>query len=185
MTFRIEPATVDNFADLENLFGPNGAWSGCWCMWNRQTNAEFQDNNYEPNRKALRANLAGGGEFGVLAYENDTAVGWAALAPRSQYARLDRSPVTKPVDGAEVWSVTCFVVCKEYRGRGVATALLAGVQQRAEQLSAAILEGYPVAPDGKLGDTDAWHGLESMFSAAGFSEVARRKPRRPIYRKEL
>jgi hypothetical protein len=47
------------------------------------------------------------------------------------------------------------------------------------------LEGYPVAPDGELGDTDAWHGLESMFVKAGFSEVARRKPRRPMYRKAL
>lgn len=184
MTFRIEPA-ADDFEGLEDLFGPNGAWSGCWCMWNRQTNAQFQAQNYEPNRNALKSNIENEREHGLLAYEGDTAVGWAALAPRSEYSRLDRSPVTKPVDDAEVWSVTCFVVRKSHRGRGVASALLAAAEQRARDLGAAVLEGYPVAPDSKLGDTDAWHGLESMFVKRGFTEVGRRKPRRPIYRKTL
>jgi GNAT superfamily N-acetyltransferase len=154
-------------------------------MWNRQTNTEFQLQNYESNRKSLRANLAGEHEFGILAYEGDIAVGWAALGPRSEYSRLDRSPVTKAIDEAEVWSVACFVVRKGFRGRGVATALLAAAEQRARELGAAVLEGYPVAPEGELGDADAWHGLESMFVNAGFREAARRKPQRPIYRKTL
>jgi len=184
VTYRIESA-ADNVSDLEDLFGTSGAFSGCWCMWNRQTNVEFQEQNYETNRGLLRTNLAEGHEFGILAYDGDEAVGWAALAPRSEYSRLARSPVTKPVDDAEVWSVTCFVVRKEHRGRGVASALLAGAEQRARGLGAIVLEGYPVAPDGELVDTDAWHGLESMFVNAGFTEVARRKPRRPVYRKTL
>ena len=184
MTYRIEPA-ADNVSDLEDLFGQNGAYSGCWCMWNRQTNVEFQEQNYETNRGLLRTNLAEGHEFGILAYHGNTPVGWAALAPRAEYSRLARSPVTKPVDGTDVWSVTCFVVRKEHRGRGVASALLEGAEQRARALGAAVLVGYPVAPDGELVDTDAWHGLESMFVNAGFTEVARRKPRRPVYRKTL
>jgi GNAT superfamily N-acetyltransferase len=185
MSFDIRPATADAFADVEAVFGQNGGWSGCWCQWNRQTNAEFQERNYEPNRRALREGLASDREFGVIAYEEGEPVGWAALAPRSEYTRLDRSPVTKRVDDEEVWSVTCFVVRKSHRGKGVATALLAGVEQRARSLGAAVLEGYPVAPGGELAATDAWHGLESMFVVAGFEEVARNKPRRPIYRKAL
>jgi GNAT superfamily N-acetyltransferase len=184
VTYRIEPA-AENVPDLEDLFGSNGAWSGCWCMWNRQTNNEFQEHNYEPNRKLLRTNLAEGHELGILAYDGDTPVGWAALAPRSEYSRLTRSPVTKPVDDTEVWSVTCFVVRKGRRSQGVATALLAGAEQRARELGATVLEGYPVAPDGELSDSTAYHGLESMFVKAGFNEVARRKPRRPMYRKAL
>lgn len=185
MPFSVTPATIDNFADLEELFGSKGGWSGCWCMWNRQTNAEFEQEKYEPNRRALRRAIAEQREWGILAYDGDTPVGWAALAPRREYSRLGRSPVTKPADDAEVWSVTCFVVARSHRRRGVATALLAAAIKRARQLGAAILEGYPVAPDGDMVDADAWHGLESMFIDAGFEEVARRKPRRPIYRKNL
>ena len=185
MSLEIRPAHADRFEDVEAVFGPNGACSGCWCQWNRQTGVEFQARNYEPNRRALRAELSDGREFGVVAYEGEDPVGWAALAPRSEYSRLDRSPVTKPVDDQAVWSVTCFVVRSGHRGKGVASALLTGAEQRARALGATVLEGYPVVPGDTLNPADAWHGLESMFVAAGFREVARRKPRRPIYRKSL
>lgn len=185
MAVSVAPVTAETFSDLEELFGPNGAWGGCWCMWNRQTNAEFDREKYEPNRRALLASIAGGREFGVLAYNGERPVGWAALAPRSEYSRLDRSPVAKPVDDAEVWSVTCFVVASGHRRRGVASALLTGAIQRARDLGAQTLEGYPVAPDGDMDNASAFHGLESMFLRAGFTEVARRKPRRPVYRLDL
>jgi len=185
MAISVSPATVDNFADLESLFGPKGGWSGCWCMWNRQTNSEFEQQKYEPNRRALRQAIAEHRELGLLAYDGDSPVGWVAVAPRSEYRRLDRSPVTKPVDDVAVWSVTCFVVAKTHRRKGVATALLAGAVQRAREQGATTVEAYPVAPDGDMADSDAWHGIESMFVAWGFVEVARRKPRRPIYRLTL
>lgn len=154
-------------------------------MWNRQTNAEFQENNYEPNRLLLAGLIADGREHGLLAYDCDVPIGWVALAPRKEYSRLQRSPVSKPVDDRPVWSVTCFVVAKEYRGRGVATALLGAAIERSRELGAEILEGYPVDPEGALAPNDAWHGPASMFEKAGFTEVARRKPRRPIFRLEL
>ncbi len=181
----IVPATDENFADLESLFGPSGAYSGCWCMWNRQTNTEFGENVYEPNRRALEKLIADGREYGLLAYADGRPVGWAALAPRAEYSRLQRSPVNKPVDNKEVWSVTCFVVDRHHRGQGVAGALLAAAVTRARQAGATTLEGYPVAPEAEMADTEVWHGVESMFRLAGFTEVARRKPRRPIYRLDL
>ena len=182
MELRIVPATNENFADLETLFGPNGAYSGCWCMWNRETNAEFEANTYEPNRRALKQLISTGQEHGLLAYAGDLPVGWAALAPRAEYSRLQRSPVNKPVDDNEVWSVTCFVVDKAHRGQGVARALLEAAVTRARLAGAKALEGYPVAPEAEMADTEVWHGVESMFVEAGFTEIARRRPRRPMYR---
>ncbi len=185
MKLSIVPATADNFADLVTLFGPNGAYSGCWCMWNRQTNAEFEANTYQPNRSALEKLIAEDHEHGLLAYKGGKPVGWAALAPRTEYSRLQRSPVNKPVDDKEVWSVTCFVVDKQHRGKGVAGALLAAAVERARDAGAAAVEGYPVAPETEMADTEVWHGVESMFLEAGFTEVARRRPRRPMYRLDL
>lgn len=184
MNLSIVPATEENFADLEILFGPNG-YSGCWCMWNRETNAEFEANSHEPNRRALKKLISTGHESGLLAYDNGQPVGWAALAPRSEYSRLQRSPVNKPVDDKEVWSVTCFVVSRHHRGKGVARALLAAAVDRARELGASAVEGYPVAPETEMADAEVWHGVESMFEEAGFTEIARRKPRRPMYRLDL
>ena len=63
---------------------------------------------------------------GLIGYRGKVPVGWVSVGPRSDYAKLARSPVMKPVDDQPVWSIICFVVPSEYRGQGVARALLAG-----------------------------------------------------------
>jgi len=35
------PVTTERWQDLETLFGPSGAYAGCWCMWWRTTRSEF------------------------------------------------------------------------------------------------------------------------------------------------
>ena len=35
-----EPLTPETWGDLETLFGPRGAYSGCWCMWWRREKGE-------------------------------------------------------------------------------------------------------------------------------------------------
>jgi hypothetical protein len=45
-----------------------------------------------------------------------------------------------------------------------------------------VLEAYPVDKPGRSNDDQMWFGAKSMYDSAGFEEVARRKPRRPIVR---
>jgi len=46
-----------------------------------------------------------------------------------------------------------------------------------------LLEGYPKDLQGTFpGANSVWMGLATTFSAAGFKEVARRAPTRPIMR---
>ena len=180
----VHPLTADRWDDLVDLFGPNGAYSGCWCMWNRQTNAEFDTHHGADNRRAFRA-LVADRPPGLLGYEDRVPVGWVSLGPYEDFSRLSRSPVAKPVDDAPVWAITCFVIRKGHRGTGVASAMLAAAIDYAADNGATVVEGYPLDPDGRAGNADAWMGLESMFRNAGFSEIARRRPTRPVMRKEL
>ena len=183
----IAPVTAERWPDLERLFGPNGAYSGCWCMWNRQTNKEFEENSGAVNRGLLKDIVASARiPPGMLAYVDGEPAGWVAVAPREEFGRLARSPVTKPVDDLPVWSITCFVIGKEHRGRGVGTALLAAAVEFARDHGATAVEGYPVEPrKDRMPDIYAWMGLSSMFRAAGFSEIARRSERRPFMRRVL
>ena len=48
-----------------------------------------------------------------------------------------------------------------------------------------MLEAYPVDGAGESRDDALWFGTRSMYDAAGFVEVARRKPRRPVMRLAL
>ncbi len=178
------PATPDRWNDVVELFGPNGAYSGCWCMWNRQTNAEFDQQHGEQNRRALHA-LVQERPPGILAYQDAVPVGWVSLGPYEDFSRLGRSPVAKPTDDTPVWAITCFVVARGRRGEGIATALLEAATSYAAAAGAAVLEAYPLDQAEKTDNAAAWMGLASMFEAAGFEEIARRRPTRPVVRKVL
>jgi GNAT superfamily N-acetyltransferase len=181
----IEPATPDRWADLVALFGARGACGGCWCMYWRRPAADYERGKGAGNRAALRRLVCGGRTPGVLAYADGAPIGWCALAPREAYVRLERARVLKRVDDSPVWSVVCLFVTRGHRRRGVSVALLAGAAGFARSRGARILEGYPVDPGAPLPDAFAWTGTAAAFRAAGFREVARRAPTRPIMRRVL
>jgi GNAT superfamily N-acetyltransferase len=74
------------------------------------------------------------------------------------------------------------VVPAEHRGQGVARALLDGAVAYARRRGARLVEAYPVDRRGRADPETLWFGAKSMYDKAGFTEVARRKPRRPVVR---
>ena len=179
---RIEPATPERLADLEDLFGAKGACGGCWCQWWRLPRAEFVKGKGEPNRLALRRQVEAGPP-GVLAYRGEQAVGWCAVAPRADYPRLARSRTLAAVDEQPVWSISCLFVRRGHRQQGVSEALVRAACAFAAQRGARLVEAYPIDPRGaRTPDAFAWTGLLSAYERAGFAEVARRSESRPIVR---
>ncbi len=176
------PVTPERWADLEELFGPSGAYSGCWCMWSRQTSREFDQHHGEDNRAALQRLVEGGRPPGLLAYRDGAPVGWVSVGPRPDFGRLNRSPVTKAVDDVPVWSIVCFYIKRGRRGEGIARALLDAAVDYARSQGAEAVEGYPLDKE-KAANSEAWWGLAAMFRDAGFTEIARRSPTRPLMRK--
>lgn len=136
----------------------------------------------QANRAALKALVDAGNPPGLIGYRGKVPVGWVSTAPREEYAKLERSPVMKAVDEQPVWSVICFVVPAKYRGQGVAQALLEGAVAYAKEQGATLVEAYPVDKPTRSKDDSMWFGAKSMYDKAGFKEVARRKPQRPIVR---
>jgi|ERR1700730_8519422 hypothetical protein len=82
------PLTPDRWDDFEVLFGPRGACAGCWCMWWRLTSHEFREGAGTVNRDRFRECVRELTPPGVLAYRDQAAVGWCAVAPREKYRRL-------------------------------------------------------------------------------------------------
>jgi len=138
------------------------------------------------NRAGLRGLVKAGRPPGLVAYHDEIPVGWISVGPREEFLKLQRSPVMKPVDNAQgIWSVICFVVPPVYRGQGVAHALLKGAIAYARQHGAKLIEAYPVDKLVRSHDDAMWFGPKSMYDRAGFKEVARRKPTRPVVRLKL
>ena len=179
--------TPGRWDDLLELFGERGAYSGCWCMFFRTRQAEFDEgarNKGRGNRRAFKKLIDSRKVPGLLAYLDGRPVGWCSVAPRSEFGRVERSPTTKPVDDESgVWSIVCFYIDRHHRGRRVASALLAGAVEHARKKGARIVEGYPIDSSvRKVPNSEGYFGFQSMFEAAGFEEVARRSRSRPLMR---
>lgn len=154
-------------------------------MW-RLPRKAFDAMDKTGRKAAMSGHFAGEVAPGLLAYDGEAPVGWCAVAPREAYPRLAASRVAKAVDTLPVWSVTCFYVAANYRRKGVSLALLHGACQFVADQGGETLEGYPIAPPrASYPAVYAWVGLESVFKTAGFQEVARRTPTRPVMRKHL
>jgi GNAT superfamily N-acetyltransferase len=186
-SLKILPLTPERWPDLEAIFAGKGCSIArqCWCMAYRRSGTHPTPPGMKRsafNKSQLRAVVDEGGVPGLIAYRGKTPVGWLSLGPREDYRRLARSSIMGPVDDKPVWSVICFVVPQEYRGQGVARALLEGGIAYAKKNGARLVEAYPVDRRGKLKDDWLWFGTKSMYDHAGFEEVARRKPTRPVVR---
>jgi GNAT superfamily N-acetyltransferase len=188
MKLKVAPLTPDRWPDLEAVFQGKGCSvaRGCWCMACRRSGANEPlpagMNRAQANRAALKALVEAGHPPGLIGYRGKVPVGWVSIGPREEYARLKRSAVMKAVDEQPVWSIVCFVVPAEHRGQGVARALLKGAVAYAKEQGATLIEAYPVDKPTRSKDDYMWFGAKSMYDNAGFKEVARRKPQRPIVR---
>jgi GNAT superfamily N-acetyltransferase len=167
------PATAERFDDVAAVLGPkNPTSSVCWCLSHRidaRTNRELVG----PARAEFVRGLCSRDVApGVLAYDGDVVVGWAAVAPRSElpFARSKKIP---HVDDLPVWSLWCVRVRPGHRGKGVAHALLEGAVSYAAEMGAPAVEGYPADSAGaKVDLTMAYVGTRAMFERAGFSHAA-------------
>ena len=116
---------------------------------------------------------------GLLAFEGDEPVGWIAIAPRSELARIEASRATPRVDDVEVWVIPCLTVRKTARGRGIAIALIQAAVAYATEQGAPAIEAYPRAGAARTGDDNAYFGTEPLFRRAGFRVVREPLQNRP------
>ena len=191
------PVTPDRLADLIALFerpGPRGGKpipGHCWCMGWRDPKL------IGPARKEAMCSLVRDDrQPGLLAYDGDVPVGWVSIAPRRDYAQLQRS---KMLDGrriadaaasgseelgpdaeeGDVYSIVCFHVDRSSRGQGVSSALLDGAIEFARQRGASVIEAYPHSLEmpphvakSKLAEQNAnYMGRLEAFERRGFVRV--------------
>jgi GNAT superfamily N-acetyltransferase len=184
LELEFHPLTLKRWKDLENLFGERGACGGCWCMWWRLKRSEFERQKGKKNKAALKKIVRSGQVPGIIAYSDGEPVGWCSIGPRETYPALERSRVLKRIDDKPVWSIICLFVARPFRKKGVSAEMLRAAVAFAKRKGARIVEGYPIEPKkGRWPDAFVWTGLPSAYLKAGFKEVHRGSPTRPIMRR--
>ena len=176
----IRPLTAARVDDVKIVM--RGTWgSTCWDLFPRYTAAQQRDlgitggapGTAEARRRAALAKLARRrkNSAGLVAYRGDEPIGFVSLGPRHDYAVVDNSRATPPVDDVAVWVIPCLGVRRGHRGQGVAVAMIRAAVEYAGKRGAPAVEGYVRAGDTRVPDDYAFFGTRAMFEKAGFREI--------------
>jgi GNAT superfamily N-acetyltransferase len=192
VSIRVQPVTADRWNDLVTVFGRRGedpSW--CWCqLFLRSGSHESSAPGLIPdNREALRHEITRAAiPPGLVAYDRNHPVGWTRVGPRSGFPGVTGNKALAKVliEDPGAWWVTCFAVDSRHRRSGVGSALLTAAVEFAREHGATAVEGHPVdvarLRATRVGGSALYTGTVAMFSAAGFTEVARTYPTRPVMR---
>jgi GNAT superfamily N-acetyltransferase len=170
MAIDVRPAC--DYDDVCTMVGPKRPDANvCWCLSYRIPSKENRALT-GPARGKKVEQLLRQGPLGVLAYEGDEVVGWAAVAPRAETTFATNRKIPH-VDDLDVWSVWCIRVRPGHRRKGISHHLLQGAVDFARDRGAPAIEGYPVDNRGKKVDlTMAYVGTKRLFEQAGFEKAA-------------
>lgn len=187
MTGEIRVANASTWHDVATVMGPKGAFGGCWCTFWRLTNQEIHSQTPDDNRAQMEALVRSGEPVGLVAYLDETPVGWCQVAPRPSFPRLFNTrglDVDDPEDHS-VWSIVCVYVARSARGRGIADLLAGEAVDYATAQGASVVEAYPVtdATTARRGQLSS--GTVGMFTRAGLTLAGPTTGRRVVMRRTL
>lgn len=185
---RFLPLTPDRVDDFLALFGPRGALSGCWCTYFLFRPKQRQAMTDGQRRDAMLETIRSGPPPGMLAYRDNLPIGWMRIGPRAavpEWNNTGRSSTPLPDAPAEdpsVWAISCFFVTTRQRGTGLSHAFVSAGIDHARSCGARLIEASPMDHAKTSKSVGLFVGSTSVFAKAGFVEVARGKPGRPLMR---
>ena len=170
-----------NWHDFERLFASRGGPKSCWCMLWRASSAEAKAADGSSRKTAIHSRVRNGVPIGLLGYIADEPVAWCSIAPRATYRRLG-GPEDFGDEPDAVWSLACFFIRRDLRGKGAGEQTLKAAIAHARRKGGKILEAYPVDPDSP---SYGFMGFIGLFERAGFKAIGRAGSRRHVMRLSL
>ncbi len=171
----------ETLPDFESLFETHpapGAYA-CWCMYNHRPGPIPEDQKPRSfaqrdarNRREKRKLVEHGCSHGILVYVQGEPVGWCQYGLKEELPRIDNiagyRKLASEADPQKLWRITCFVVDRKYRRRGVAQAALHAALESIRGKGGGLVEAYPVT---RWGANMDYRGTMSMFWKEGFKVV--------------
>jgi GNAT superfamily N-acetyltransferase len=112
--------------------------------------------------------------FGYLAFDGGISIGWCNAGRMDAYAVNDFQFIpdfARKNACGKTMSIVCFAIAPEYRGKGVALALLERVVADAKDAGYAAVEGYTEVQKERV--YHDFKGPVRLYEKAGFVKAAR------------
>jgi GNAT superfamily N-acetyltransferase len=192
-TKELSPVT---WPDFEKLFSQGNGWDHCFCI-HFQRPCGLPKNEWlhtraeraKRNRRQKKALVDQSSAHGILVYADEGPVGWCQYGLAEELPRIDGSRnyhnLALPAASHKLWRITCFVVDRRYRRRGIATLALKAALESIKKQGGGVVEGYPVLDWKQLRPLEirrrgrapsfgnvSMHGTVSMFAKQGFKRIA-------------
>lgn len=145
-------------------FADHEEWSTCYCTALYYPKPAEYAGESRKKRDYAQWLIETGRMKGYLAYEGGRVVGWVNANDKKRFPGL----AGLCLEGEAVLSIVCFLVDKEYRGEGIARALLGRVVADAAARGYSVVEAYPKKK--AKSEYGAWNGPYGMYRDAGFAD---------------
>src|SRR6266436_3427251 len=181
--FTTKELSMETWPDFARLFSQKNGWDHCWCMHFHRPRSLPKDQRLASrakravrNRRQNQELVERGRSHGVLVYANGEPVGWCQCGLGEELPRIDNRRKYRGLapEGTErLWRITCFVVARQYRRRGVASTALRAALQAIKSQGGGLVEAYPITRwESRAFGNESTHGTVSMFAKQGFKTVA-------------
>ena len=180
----IKELSKKTWPDFARLFSQKNGWDFCWCMyfhrsrsWPGVSGHCSRAERSARNRRDKKRLVETGSSHGILVYADGEPIGWCQYGSRAELPRIDESPhyrgLVLEADTERLWRITCFVVDKKYRKRGVAGIALRAALESIKKKGGGLVEAYPITHfrPGTFGNQST-NGTATMFEKEGFEIVA-------------
>ena len=187
MKITVKPLTPELSADyfdfFENRMFTDDSPHGCYCQMYQISKEEhdalmadkaaydyLMQNPGQASRECAERQIADGVLRGYLAYVDGKSIGWCNANDRANYPAKpihDESFHAPAADKEK--AVVCFAIAPDYRGKGVATALLHQAITDAKAEGYAAVVSFPI----RTGQCEWDHqGPLRLYEKAGFIKVS-------------
>ncbi len=185
----IREITAMDFPVIAKLFGPDGACNGCWCMfWRMRLKDWHLRGQGETHRLQFQDLVEQSKVHAAIALVGGEPAGWVTYGPRESFPHVVYSRELKRAAPKETWSIVCFFIPPQWRGKGIANQLLGAAARYCKAHGAVEVEAFPIelaGPSRRKRPTDIYTGVATQFVTAGFTPLPRRGKLRAIYVKKL
>jgi GNAT superfamily N-acetyltransferase len=181
--YTIKELSKKTWPDFERLFSQKNGWDFCWCMYFHRSRSSPGSERLRRaersvrNRRDKRELVERGRSHGILVYAQGEPIGWCQYGPREELPHIDDSRHYRGLapqgETKKLWRITCFVVDKRYRRRGVASVALKAALEAIRKKGGGLVEAYPIIQwrPGTFGNQST-NGTATMFEKQGFKTIA-------------